>query len=79
VGSTVRCVSSYFDPVLIPSVQNIFSIRVLQYQAFSSGLHDDLHTFPDILGSLTLILSHELDMTLPFGETSAEVTLAKLA
>jgi hypothetical protein len=71
--------SSNLDPVLVPSVQNILSVGMLQDQTFSSGLHDGLHTFSDVLSGLSLKLGYKLNAALSFGETGMEVPLAKLA
>ena len=75
----MRYISPDLDPVFVPPVQNVLSVRVLQDQTFPSGLHDDLHTLFHILGGLTLKLSNKLNAALPLSEASTEVTLAKLA
>lgn len=67
------------DPVLIPPVQDILPVGVFKDQTFSPGLHNNFHTFSDVLGSLTLILSHKFDTTLLFGEAGTEVPFAELA
>lgn len=75
----MRRIPTDLDPVLVPPIQDILPVGVLQDQTFSPGLHDDFHTFSDFLGGLTLILSHKLNTTLLFSEAGAEVTLAEFA
>jgi hypothetical protein len=70
---------SHLDPVFVPPVEDILAVRVLEYQTFPSSLHNDFHTFTNILSGLALIFGHKLNAALLFCETSTEVAFAKLA
>ena len=66
------------DPVLVPPIENVFRVGMLQDETLATVGHDFFHPTPNILTGLALVFSYKLDAASNFLETRSKVTLTEL-